>query len=60
MYHWPIKPIAGYSEVADMFEKVSNSALTAGIVSRGDLVIITARHPLEEAGTTNMMKVIQL
>ncbi|MBU0993262.1 MAG: pyruvate kinase [Proteobacteria bacterium] len=44
----------------DMFEKGANSALTVGHVAKGDLVIVTAGHPVEVAGTTNMIKVVEV
>ncbi len=56
--------ISHYAEVLentdDMFEKGSKSALKNEIASKGDLVIITAGHPLEVSGTTNMLKVVQV
>ncbi len=44
----------------DMFEKGANSALTVGHVAKGDRVIVTAGHPVEVAGTTNMIKVVEV
>ena len=44
----------------DMFEKGANSALTVGHVAKGDRVIVTAGHPVELAGTTNMIKVVEV
>lgn len=41
----------------DMFEKVGESALETGKVKKGDLIVITAGHPVWVEGTTNMMKV---
>ena len=41
----------------DMIEKVAESALETGAVKPGDLIVITAGHPVWVEGTTNMMKV---
>ena len=38
----------------------ARAALDAGLVERGDLVVITAGHPIGGAGTTNMLRVMQL
>ncbi|RLC24719.1 MAG: pyruvate kinase [Deltaproteobacteria bacterium] len=44
----------------DMFEKAARSALRTGILSKGDVVVITAGHPVWVAGTTNMIRVKRL
>lgn len=44
----------------EMIENAAQSALETGNVSRGDLVVITAGHPVWLSGTTNMMKVKKL
>lgn len=41
-------------------EEASAAALKSGKVSEGDLVVITAGHPVRAAGTTNMLKVKNL
>jgi pyruvate kinase len=41
-------------------EEASAAALKSGKVSPGDLVVITAGHPVRAAGTTNMLKVKKL
>ena len=41
-------------------EEASASALKTGKVNQGDLVVITAGHPVRAAGTTNMLKVKNL
>jgi len=41
----------------DMFEKASRHAIETGLVSKGDLVVITAGHPVWVKGTTNMLRV---
>ncbi len=44
----------------DMIEKAAQTALRTGHVSKGDLVVITAGHPVWVAGTTNMLRVKRL
>ncbi len=44
----------------DMIEKVADSAVETGWVKKGDLIVITAGHPVWVEGTTNMMKVKRL
>lgn len=44
----------------EMIEKVAESALETGKVQKGDLIVITAGHPVWVEGTTNMMKVKRL
>ena len=44
----------------DMIEKAARGALETGRVSSGDLVVITAGHPVWVAGTTNMLRVKRL
>ena len=41
----------------EMFEIAIDESLKTGIVSHGDLVVITAGVPVGEAGTTNLMKI---
>ncbi len=41
----------------DMIEKANHSARDAGVVSVGDLIVITVGHPLWVSGTTNMLRV---
>jgi pyruvate kinase len=43
-----------------MIESAASGALDTGIVSKGDLVVITAGYPVWVAGTTNMLKVKEL
>lgn len=44
----------------DMIEKAAETAMETGFVSAGDLVVITAGHPVWVAGTTNMLRVKKL
>jgi len=43
-----------------MIESATLSVVQRGIASKGDLVVITAGHPVWVAGTTNMLKVKRL
>jgi len=43
-----------------MIESAARSALETGLVSRGDLAVITAGHPVAVAGSTNMVRVKRL
>lgn len=53
---YPVK--VPFSEVTDEIIDISvNSAVTAGLVKSGDLVVITAGIPSGVAGTTNLIKV---
>ncbi|MBW2364099.1 MAG: hypothetical protein JRF25_03265 [Deltaproteobacteria bacterium] len=40
-----------------MFSNASKKALDMGLVSTGDLVVITGGSPLGTTGTTNLLKV---
>ena len=44
----------------DMIEMASREALKSGRVKKGDMVIITAGHPIWTKGTTNMIRVKKL
>ena len=44
----------------DLFENTAQAALETGAVAKGDLVIITAGHPVWESGTTKMLRVKHL
>ena len=48
------------SKADDMIESSARSALETGFVSRGDLVVITAGHPVGGIGSTNMLRVKRL
>ncbi len=44
----------------DMIEKMAESALETGQVSRGELVVMTAGHPVGVAGSTKIIRVKRL
>ena len=44
----------------DMIDKMAESALETGQVSKGELVVMTAGHPVGEAGTTKIVRVKKL
>jgi len=52
--------VADPRDTDDMIESATQSALKTGLVSRGDLVVITAGHPVGVAGSTNMVRVKRL
>lgn len=41
----------------DLIEKAAQSALETGKVKKGDVIVITAGHPVWTAGTTNMLQI---
>ncbi len=47
-------------DVDDMLDAAVNRARETGHVKAGDLLVITAGHPLWEPGTTNMIKVREI
>jgi len=47
-------------ETDEMFDRASEFVLSAGYARKGDLVVITAGHPLWETGSTNMVTVRRL
>jgi len=44
----------------DMIDKMAESALETGYVSKGELVVMTAGHPVGMAGSTKMVRVKRL
>lgn len=56
---WGVYPILGrkFSNTDDMVSNAVDSALKAGAVHDGDLVVITAGVPAGTVGTTNMIRV---
>jgi pyruvate kinase len=60
--YWGCSPsyMAYTRDTDEMIENAASSALDTGDVSRGDLVVITAGHPVWVAGKTNMMRVKRL
>jgi pyruvate kinase len=49
--------ISDLRDTDDMIGKVSKRAVETGLISEGDLVVITAGHPVWVAGMTNMIRV---
>ncbi|MFO7930103.1 MAG: pyruvate kinase [Thermodesulfobacteriota bacterium] len=60
--YWGCLPgLMDYTRDTDeMFERASEFAIEKGHAKKGDLVVITAGHPMWEAGTTNMITVRRL
>jgi len=56
---WGVYPLlAGESKTTDLlFEKSVNTAMQAGFIKNGDLVVITAGVPVGIPGSTNLIKV---
>lgn len=56
---WGVYPQIGKKATTtdDMLDTAVEESLNSGIVSSGDLVVITAGVPVGEAGTTNLMKI---
>jgi pyruvate kinase len=57
--YWGIQPrlIPRPKDTDDMIDKAAASVLDSGDVASGDLVVITAGHPVWVPGTTNMIRV---
>ncbi|PLX42800.1 MAG: pyruvate kinase [Deltaproteobacteria bacterium] len=43
-----------------VFERCRQAALETGLAERGDLVVVTAGHPLHVAGNTNILKILRI
>ncbi|MFE8703736.1 pyruvate kinase [Cytobacillus sp. FJAT-54145] len=56
---WGVYPQLGQKATTtdDMLDISVQESINSGIVSHGDLVVITAGVPVGEAGTTNLMKI---
>ncbi|WP_210364944.1 pyruvate kinase [Bacillus sp. REN3] len=56
---WGVYPLLGQkAETTDeMLDLAVDVSVNSGLVSHGDLVVITAGVPVGEAGTTNLMKI---
>lgn len=56
---WGVTPLfVGVKEDSDtLFEQVVDTAVKAGLVEQGEVVVLTAGMPLGVSGTTNMIKV---
>lgn len=59
---WGVMPLLIKKEETadDLFEEASRAAEKAGLVKKGDIVVLTAGVPLGTAGTTNMIRVIEI
>ncbi len=56
---WGCTPrlVAKPKDTDDMIDKTTAAALESGTVRKGDIIVITAGHPLWTAGTTSMLKI---
>lgn len=57
-----VLPIKGkqVTTTDEMFESAINSGVTAGLISKGDYVVISAGVPISNSETTNLIKIHQL
>jgi pyruvate kinase len=60
--HWGCVPylIEEIYDTDEMMEEVADFALNTDVLEEGDLVVMTAGHPVFTSGTTNMLKVKRL
>ncbi|HDR15051.1 MAG TPA: pyruvate kinase [Desulfobacteraceae bacterium] len=60
--YWGVQPrvIKKPKDTDDMIESAAASVFNSGHVSTGDLVVITAGHPVWVPGTTNMIRVKEI
>jgi pyruvate kinase len=58
-FHWGVIPVLaeGCNNSKEAFSVASNYALAHGLISFGDVVVVTAGAPFGKKGTTNMMMV---
>lgn len=59
---WGVAPLLIKKEETadDLFEAASRAAEKAGLVKKGDIVVLTGGVPLGTIGTTNMIRVIEI
>ncbi|PWG00791.1 pyruvate kinase [Levilactobacillus bambusae] len=59
MVNWGVYPIVADqpANTDDMFDLAASKAVETGLAKEGDLILITAGVPVNETGTTNLMKV---
>ena len=59
---WGVEPLLiEKEETADeLFESAAKAAAKAGLVKKGDVVVITAGVPLGVSGNTNMIRVVEI
>lgn len=59
---WGVQPLLIEKEekADDLFDSAARAAEKAGYVKKGDIVVITAGVPLGIAGTTNMIRVVEI
>ncbi len=56
---WGVYPQLGQKSITtdEVLDNAVDESLNSGLVSHGDLVVITAGVPIGQAGTTNLMKI---
>lgn len=60
--YWGVTPlwIARESTADDLFEEAVRTAISAGYIKKGDVVVLTAGVPLGVSGKTNMIRVVEV
>ena len=60
--YWGCIPsiVAEHKDTDEMIAKTAEYALQTGELSKGELAVLTAGHPVWSSGTTNMLRVINL
>ena len=58
-YLFPVL-VPAYNDIDQMLSMVRHRVLGDGLASRGDRLVVTAGTPLNQPGTTNLIKVMQL
>lgn len=59
---WGVTPILldEKTDVFDLFDHAVEQGKVAGVLTEGDLVVITSGVPIGKSGTTNMLKVVRV
>ena len=59
---WGVTPLVmeEKNSTDELLESAVDEAVNAGLLSNGDLIVITAGIPLGVGGSTNMLKVLEI
>ncbi len=57
---WGVIPVLSmhFADLTELSEIVRRELLALGFVKAGDLVVVTGGHPVDQVGSTNMLKII--
>ena len=60
--YWGCNPslVGEPSDTDELIDMAAQAALETGYVKKGELIVITAGHPVGEQGTTKMLRVKRL